>query len=145
MTRMAIEGTVGQGRSAAKPCGCRQENKMIVPSRLVYGSKTRDIEHVRERLETTFAIKMRVFRNDDQGVRYDSIGSESVPLMVLIPNYDADEDEEFVLLEDFKEYPVILKVQSWEKFPSFMDAIDAIPDFGAELLEHREEMEVDVD
>ena len=118
---------------------------MIVPSSLTYGFKSSDIEDVREKLETAFDIKLRVFRDDDEGIRYDSVGSRSVPLMVLIPNYDADEEGEFLLYEDFEEYSVILEVQSWEKFPSFMDAIDAIPDFGAQLLEHREEMEVDVD
>ena len=118
---------------------------IMMPSVLVYGFKTSSVEEVREKLELAFAVKLRVFRDDDEGVRYETNSKDAVPSMMLVPNHDADEEGDFFPEEDFKDFPVILRIWGWEKFPEFRDRLNAIPDFGADLLEEMEEEEFDDD
>ena len=115
----------------------------LIPSLLVYGFKTNSIEDVREKLEAAFGVRMRVFRDDDDGPRYASKGRDPVPPMTLYPNYDSNEGDPVIPEEEFEEFPVILSVTSWEKLPNFRDIINTIPDFGAELLREFDEMEFD--
>ena len=116
---------------------------MILPSRLVYGFRTNDIEAKREKLSAAFGIELMAFRDDEAGVRYRTSSKDPFPIMTLFPNLDVDEEGKFFKLHDFREFPLILTVLNWEKAPDFMQTIGNIPDFGAELLDKHDEERLD--
>lgn len=113
-------------------------HKPLQVSKLIWGFKQTDIETAREKLEHAFNFNFKVSRDDDAGVRYISYKEDPTPPMSLYPNYDVDEEGEFFVIEEFKDFPVLLSVLSYETYPNFIDIVSNIPGLDAVLLERRE-------